>query len=201
MKSAQIKTIIFMGRPGSGKGTQAKLLGEKTGFKVFSSGERFRELREQPGVLGTQVREAYDTAKLLPTWFAEYLFEDALFNLAPDAGIIFEGTGRWRREAELFHEVTSWLGRDYRVLYLDIGEEEAHRRQVERALVQHRPDSNTMEKIQVRFDEYNAHTAKALEFFLEKGVVIDVPAEGAIETIHADIISKLGLPAGKAGIA
>lgn len=187
------RTIVFMGRPGSGKETQANLLSEKTGFPVFSTGEKFRELRERTDVLGTHVRNAYDTAKLLPVWFAEYLFEDALFNLGPDDGIIFEGTGRARAEAELFHEVTDWLGRPYIVLNLELGEEEARRRQVERARVQNRPDSNTEAKITTRFDEYNAHTAKALDFFREKGVVVDVPAEGSIESIHEDILSKLSI--------
>ena len=182
-----------MGRPGSGKETQADLLSEKTGFTVFSTGKKFRELREHTDVLGTHVRHAYDTAKLLPVWFAEYLFEDALFHITSDKGIIFEGTGRAREEAELFHEVTTWLGREYRVVYLSLDEEEARRRQIERSLVQNRPDSNTEAKITTRFNEYNAHTAKALDFFREKGVVIDVPAEGSIEAIHQDILSKLDI--------
>jgi adenylate kinase len=182
-----------MGRPGSGKETQADLLSKKTGFAVFSTGKKFRELRENTDALGQNVREAYDTAKLLPVWFAEYLFEDALFKLHNDEGIIFEGTGRARDEAELFDEVAHWLGREYCVVYLDLPEEEARRRQMERAKVQNRTDSNTEAKITTRFEEYNLHTAKALEFFREKGVVIEVPAEGTIEAIHADIIAKLGL--------
>jgi adenylate kinase len=186
-----LRTIVFMGRPGSGKETQANLLSEKTGFTIFSTGKKFRELRENTDVLGKHVREAYDTAKLLPPWFAEYLFQDALFKLHADDGIIFEGTGRAREEAELFDEVATWLGREYRVIYLDLEETEARRRQMERALVQNRTDSNTAAKITTRFDEYNTHTAKALDFFREKGVVIDVPAEGSIESIHDDIMSQL----------
>lgn len=187
-----VKTILFMGRPGSGKETQATLLSEKTGFKVYSTGKQFRELRERDDALGYHVKNAYDTAKLLPVWFAQYLFQQALFGLKSDEGIIFEGTGRMLEEAKLFHEVATWLGRDYTVLYLDIREEEARKRQRERALVQNRPDSNSEAKITTRFEEYNAHTAKALEFFREKGVVIDIPAEGTIEEIKADIFSKLG---------
>lgn len=188
---SDVRTIVFMGRPGSGKETQANLLSAKTGFSVFSTGKRFRELREQPGALGTHVRTAYDSAKLLPVWIAEYLFQDALFKLAPEDGIIFEGTGRALEEAKLFHEVAMWLGREYRVIYLDLDEEEARRRQAERALVQSRTDSDTEVKISTRFAEYNAHTAKALDFFREKGIVIDVPAEGSIDAIHQDIMSKL----------
>ena len=190
--TSSVRTIVFMGRPGSGKETQANLLAEKTGFTIFSTGKKFRELRENTDALGRHVREAYDTAKLLPVWFAQYLFEDALFKLRAEDGIIFEGTGRAREEAELFHEVATWLGRDYRVVYLDLDEAEARRRQTERALLQNRTDSNTEAKITTRFEEYNLHTAKALEFFREKGVVIDIPAEGSIDSIHEGIMSKLG---------
>jgi adenylate kinase len=193
MERTKIKTIVFMGRPGSGKETQANLLSEKTGFTVFSTGKKFRELREHQDTLGAHVREAYDTAKLLPVWFAEYLFEDALFNLNAEDGIIFEGTGRAREEAQLFHEVTTWLGRPYVVVNLDLDETEARRRQTERALVQNRTDSNTEAKISTRFEEYNAHTAKALEFFREQGVVVDVPAAGTVEAIHRDILTKLNI--------
>lgn len=184
-------TIVFMGRPGSGKETQANLLSEKTGFTVFSTGKKFRELRDRTDMLGTHVKQAYDTAKLLPVWFAEYLFEDALFKLTPEDGIIFEGTGRALDEAALFHEVTTWLGRPYVVVNLDLNEEEARHRQTVRARIQSRTDSNTEAKITTRFDEYNAHTAKALDFFRQKGVVIDVPAEGSIDSIHHDIVTKL----------
>lgn len=189
--TSKIRTIVFMGRPGSGKETQANLLSEKTGFSIFSTGKRFRELRENTDALGQHVRNAYDTAKLLPAWLAEYLFQDALFKLHGDDGIIFEGTGRAREEAELFDEVTRWLGREYRVVYLNLDEAEARHRQTERALVQNRTDSNTAAKISTRFEEYNAYTVKALEFFREKGMVIDVSAEGTIESIHEDIMSKL----------
>lgn len=185
------RTVVLMGRPGSGKGTQAKLLSEATGFRIFSTGEEFRKLRGEATVLGAKLKEEYDTAKLLPLWFAEYLFEDALFALKESDGIIFEGTGRRREEAELFDEVVRWLGREYTVVNLHLEEEEAKQRLFSRATKEDRPDSNSSEKINIRFEEYNAHTAEALGFFRTKGVVIDVAAAGTIEAIHADILAKL----------
>ncbi len=188
-----VRTILFIGRPGSGKETQARQLAEVTGYHLFSTGERFRELREHRDALGERVKEVYDTGKLMPSWFAEYLFEDALLRSSRDTGLIFEGTGRWREEAELFDEVATWLGRPYRVVHLEVSEEEVTRRQASRALSTNRPDSNSEEKIQVRLKEFADHTLAAVDFFRSKGVVIDVDGERAPDLIAQEIRSALAL--------
>jgi adenylate kinase len=192
-QSSQIRTVLFFGRPGSGKGTQARLLAEKTGFILLSTGERFRELREHHDDMGRRIRETYDSGKLLPFWLAEYMFEDALLKLHTGAGIVFEGSGRSKDEAERFEEVSQWLGRAYRVINLEVQESEAQQRQLSRAEHHDRPDSNSVEKIKVRFDEYNRSTLPALEFFRTKGLVIDIDGERSVETIHHEVLTQLGL--------
>ena len=189
----EVRTILFIGRPGSGKETQARLLAEKTGYHLFSTGERFRELREHRDSLGERIKQVYDTGKLMPTWFASYLFEDALLHTSHGTGLIFEGTGRWREEAELFDEVANWLGRQYKVILLNVSEEEAMRRQLSRAEGTDRPDSNSEEKVRVRFKEFAAHTQQAIDFFQEKGVLITIDGEKSMEDIAADIAAALDI--------
>lgn len=187
------RTILFTGRPGSGKETQARLMSEKTGFHVMSTGEKFRELREHRDALGEHIRKEYDAGHLIPNWFADYLTIDAMISLSPEAGVIFEGSGRTVEQAKLFHEATKWLGRPYRVINLDITEDEAHARQVLRAKGGHRPDSDTEQKIKIRFETYNAETKPALDFFKEKDAVIDIDGTGSIEEIHERIMVHFGL--------
>ncbi len=184
-----IHTILFVGRPGSGKETQAELLSQKTGFQIFSTGARFRQLREEKGALGERVRETVDQGLLLPHWLASYLFQTALLHVEKDDGIIFEGTGRKLQEAQLFDEVATWLGREYRVLNLDISADEAVKRQVHRG----RPDSNTEEKVRIRLGEYDSHTAPVIDFFQKRGALINVPGERSVEAIHEDIVGILGI--------
>jgi len=184
-----VRTILFVGKPGSGKETQADLLAHKTGFQVFSTGQRFREIREENTNLGSRVRESVDKGLLLPAWLASYLFQEVILKTAPEDGLIFEGTGRALSEAELFHDVASWLARPYAVLNLVISDNEAVKRQVGRG----RSDSNTEEKVRVRLGEYEKHTAPVIDFFEKKKVLINVDGERSVEEIHNDIANMFGV--------
>ena len=182
-----IRTILFVGKPGSGKETQAKPLAEKTGYRILSTGAVFRELRVEESPLGERVKEVYDQGKLLPAWLASYLFQPEILRMHAAEGIILEGTGRARAEAELFDEVTGWLGRKYVVVNLDISDAEAITRQVGRG----RSDSDTEEKVRTRLSEYENATASAISFFEERGVLINVSGERSVADIHADIVERL----------
>jgi adenylate kinase len=121
------KTIVLMGLPGSGKGTQGNILADRVNGIRFSTGDRFRELRAGEGALSKRVSEAYDSGKLFPDWFATYLFEDAVLNLPAEGSIVFDGYPRTRAQAEIFNETMEWLGRPYSVVNLVVDEEEALR--------------------------------------------------------------------------
>ena len=182
-----IRTIFLVGKPGSGKETQTLRIQEKTGFTVLSTGEKFREIREHRDTLGEHVRREYDSGNLMPDWFADYLFQEAILHTPHDSGIIFEGSGRSRPQAEVVHTVCTWLTRPYVVVYLDISDEEAMRR----LLGRNRSDSNTEDKVRTRLKGFADTTAPALDYYREKGVLIEIPGERSIDDIHADIMSRL----------
>ncbi len=187
--SVVIRTIFFVGKPGSGKETQARLLAEKTGYSLLSTGEKFRELRQRYDDLGTLIRKEYEAGHYLPDWFADYLFEEAVLNLSSESGIIFEGSGRTVEQVELIDTVLSWLGRKYVFINLDISGDEAVRRMLSRA----RSDSDTEEKIRIRIEQYELHAAPTLTLLKEKGVLVNIPGERMIEEIHKDICATLGI--------
>lgn len=189
MEQATGKTILLIGRPGSGKGTQAKLLAEKLDAKIFSSGDTFREIRNSVGALGDRVREGYDKGQLQPNWFADYLFMKGVLDLPHEQSVVLEGFGRSKPQAELMCEIFGWIGRDLRVVHLKVSEEETLRRMLERAKTDNRPDSNDEAKVRARFAEYETNTAPALEFFRSKGIVDELDGELSIEEIHANILS------------
>src|SRR4051812_16894017 len=90
----EVRTFLMMGRPGSGKGTQAKLLADKVGGQVYSSGNRLREMAKSGSYFGNKTKEVMERGDLMPVWVSQYLFEEALIKLEPADTIIFEGSCR-----------------------------------------------------------------------------------------------------------
>jgi adenylate kinase len=191
MEGLKTNTVIITGRPGSGKGTQGKMLAESQGWIHFSTGEQFRMLREEENGLGALVRSVYDTGKLLPDWFATYLFERAILNIGLDAGIVCEGYPRSVNQAKEFNEITSWLTRPYVVLDLMVSDEEVTARMLKRNETDARPDSATEEQIKVRLREYHAHTAPVLDYFREQGQLKEIDGTGTPEEVRDAIRAAL----------
>ncbi len=59
-------TLVFLGPPGSGKGTHAAMLAKDRGFVQVSVGELLRREVERGSELGLQVREIMNTGALVP---------------------------------------------------------------------------------------------------------------------------------------
>ena len=112
-----------MGRPGSGKGTQAALLAAKVGGSVYSSGARLRQMAASESYFGRRAQAVMSAGDLMPVWVSQYLFEEALIKLEPVDTIIFEGSGRIVEEAMRFHEAAVWLERPYVAVYIDAPED------------------------------------------------------------------------------
>jgi adenylate kinase len=180
-------TVLLIGRPGSGKGTQAKLLSEELGWIRLSSGDRIKEIRDGGEPFSPRVREMYDKGTLLPDWFADYLLENSLLEIDSYVGIVLEGFGRTGYQAKHLVEIVSWLERNLVVINLEVSEEEVLRRMLKRSETQDRPDSNGEEKIRDRLKQYDEQTAPALAYFREQGKVIDIDGEQTPEQIATAI--------------
>jgi len=191
MQQPSITTVLLTGRPGSGKGTQAKRLASTFGWTHFSTGDRFKELREGDSALAQKVRESYDAGRLLPDWFATYLFEDTILKLAPGAGIVMEGYPRSRMQAETFDSIMTWMDRPYLALDLAVSNAQVTQRMLKRAEVEHRPDSATGEQIMARLATYDEHTAPVLAYFEERGMLVTLDGTKTPEGVETDIMSAL----------
>ncbi len=183
-----VNTILFIGKPGSGKGTQAKLLSEKTTWHTISSGDLFRALAKEDSPVGHKMQKELNEGLLMPDWFAAYLFQKSVLGLSPDAGVLFDGFGRKAPEAKIVLDVLSWLGRTVHVVHIKVSDENIIDRLTKRRDVSGREDDNSIEK---RLEEYRLFTDPAIEVFREAGVLIEVDGDRPIETIHEDIVSRL----------
>jgi adenylate kinase len=186
-----IDTVLIIGRPGSGKGTQAKILSQRLGWTRLSTGDRIKQIRDGHEPFSPRVREIYDKGTLLPDWFADYLLESGLLEMEPYVGVVLEGFGRTEPQAKHFCEIVSWLERHLVVVNLEVSDDEVVRRMLARAEVEHRPDSNSEVNIRERLKNFNTQTAPAIEYFRSRGFVVDIDGEVSPEEVAVDIEKAL----------
>lgn len=186
----ELNTVLFIGKPGSGKGTQAALLSEATGFKVTASGDLFRALMKEETEVGRKMKSEVEQGLLAPDWFAMYLFQKSVLNLPSSEGVIFDGFGRKVPEAKVVVEVLNWLGRPFKAVHVKVSDAEIIERLGKRAAVSGRADDHAVEK---RLEEYRFYTDPSIEVFREAGALVEVNGEGEVATIQSDIRSALGI--------
>src|SRR3989344_5717517 len=188
----QPNTFLMMGRPGAGKGTQAKLLAKKLGARVFSTGDELRERAQQENFFGKKIKEVMDAGDLLPGWLGGFLYTQTLVSLEPQDKIVFEGACRTEPEAVRFAEISDWLERRFVAVNLMAGAEHLRERLIKRAAVEGRSDDAEAVIVE-RFREYEEKKAPAVEFFRSKGKLVEVNGEQSIEQVHAEVCKELGI--------
>ncbi len=185
-------TFLMIGRPGSGKGTQAKLLAQKIGAKIFSSGDEFRALAAGSSYLGRRIKAGIEGGELMPHWLASFIYEKEVFTTEPEEKLVFEGACRTEPEAALFHEISLWLPRPYSAVYLNVPEEEVWQRLLKRAGLEGRKDDREA-AIRTRFDEYTKKNEAVIGAFRTRGTLVEVNGDQSIEAVHADVLKALNL--------
>jgi adenylate kinase len=184
-------TFIMMGRPGSGKGTQAKHIAEKLGARIFSSGDRYRQIATEDTFIGRKIKGIIDSGQLTPAWFAAFLFTESILSLPTlEEPIVYEGPARKLEEARRIDEILTWLERPYAVIYLDVSEEEIRSRLAKRAELEGRMDDSG-KSIEVRLAAYAADTLHSIEFFRSQGKVIDINGNQPQEAVFAEVMEKI----------
>jgi adenylate kinase len=92
--------IVLLGPPGVGKGTQAKILSEKTGLAHISSGDLFRENLKNQTELGKLAQTFMTKGELVPDDVTVAMIKDRLIRPDCAAGAILDGFPRTPAQAE-----------------------------------------------------------------------------------------------------
>lgn len=103
--------IVMLGAPGSGKGTQAKLLVEKYKLPQISTGDMLREAVAEGTPLGRQAKVAMDAGQLVSDEIVLSIIQERVTR--PDArkGFILDGFPRNLQQAEALDLLLTALGR------------------------------------------------------------------------------------------
>lgn len=103
--------IMFMGAPGSGKGTQARFVQERLGFERVETGALLRAMRKESTPIAKLITEMIDAGNLAPPpLVAELVIGKTKEILARGNGVVFDGSPRTLFEVE---ELLKELGKDH----------------------------------------------------------------------------------------
>src|ERR671918_2380180 len=92
--------IVLLGPPGVGKGTQAKILSEKTGLAHISSGDLFRENLKNQTELGKLAQTYMSKGELVPDDVTIAMIRERLGRPDAEKGAILDGFPRSPAQSE-----------------------------------------------------------------------------------------------------
>jgi adenylate kinase len=193
----ELKTFIFIGRSGSGKGTQARMLQEylkdtdpDTPVLYEETGAKFREFIKEDTFTSKLSQEFYNTGKLQPNFLAIRIWAEELRkNFKGNEHIIFDGTPRQLREAYVLETALDFYNRkNVYIIYPNVSREWSEKRLLERG----RSDDD-LEEIKKRLDWYDTQVAPVIEYYRDnpRYNFVDINGEQTIKEVHDQIIEKI----------
>jgi len=184
--------ILILGAPGSGKGTQGKLLAERLGLPKITTGDLIRTAMRDGTPLGLEVQKFYDDGKLVPDSIVLGMIKEELDRPEAKEGAILDGFPRTAAQAELVDKTLAQRGQRLNyILLLDVTEDELVQRMSRRAQVEGRAD-DTPEAIKTRLGVYQRDTAPLIAHYGQRGIVHRVPGTGSVDQISEEIKRIIG---------
>jgi len=183
--------IILFGPPGSGKGTQAKLLAQKLNLLHVSTGDLLRAEVTKQNELGIKIKTIMEKGELISDEIILLMIKEFLI-ANHEKDILLDGFPRTLVQSSELIKITEELNvTSLKVINLQLEDNEIISRLLLRAEIEGRADDN-LETIKERLKVYSSQTKPVLDFFKSKNIVLlDINGKGRIEEIQKEIIEKL----------
>lgn len=192
------QTIIFIGRSGSGKGTQIELIKkylstEAISFKSIVMGDIFRSFFKESGYVNDIARDvSMKQGKFQPDFLTNALFvRNAIDILDEESILIFDGYPRTIEQLKLSKELLNYVKREESiVINIEVSRETVKNRMISRG----RGDDNEG-AIESRLNEYDKFIIPMIEEIKSDPFFkyIEIKGEGKVDEIHTDIINNIKL--------
>jgi adenylate kinase len=105
-----MRTIVLLGPPGAGKGTQASTLASRESLLHLSTGEMLREAVAQGSDLGLRVKSIVESGQLVPDDVVAGVVRERLERGGLRQGVLFDGFPRTVAQAALLADIVADLG-------------------------------------------------------------------------------------------
>ncbi len=201
------KQLIMLGSPGSGKGTQAKILAEHLGIPHISTGDIFRDHIARQTALGLKAKAILDAGSLMPDDVTNSLINERLKQPDTNKGFVFDGYPRNLVQAEFLFT----LKPEAKVINIELSDEEVLRRVSGRRLSKNtgaiyhlefnpppkdlpqddliQRSDETKEVVQERLVIYHQQTEPLKYFYQKKGKLLTIDGRPPIPEVTKSIMN------------
>lgn len=202
--------LIFVGPPGAGKGTQAKIICEKYGIPQVSTGDMLRAAKKE-GRLPADLVAKMDSGGLVPDEVVIDLIRQRIDQPDAKAGFLLDGFPRTVPQAEALHTMLASRGDALNVVvaltvHRDLLLERAVLRRTDKrtgqiyhlkynppppdAELEHRADDQE-DKVRNRIDVYERMTADLLPFYAKAGMLEQVDGVGDVGEVTQRVLAAI----------
>jgi adenylate kinase len=210
--------IVMLGPPGVGKGTQAKILSEKTGLAHISSGDLFRENLKNQTELGKLAQTYMTKGELVPDDVTVAMVKDRLTRPDCESGAILDGFPRTPAQADALElMLRDFSGRVDSVPFITAGEDillerltgrwtcranghvfnektnppkEEHRCDFDGSELYQRDDDKE-ETVKNRIHVYFNQTAPLISYYRDHGKLVEIDGTQSIDQVTEDLLTAL----------
>lgn len=169
--------IVFLGAPGSGKGTQSSKITNQYDLISVVAGDILREEKKSGSDIGKEIASIIDKGNLVPDKMIDEIIEKYLWKCAISnipTGYVFDGYPRTIGQGKNLDRIMSKYDTEIDVVFfLDVDQEILVKRLLERGKTSGREDDKDEDTIRQRMKNYFELTEPLKSFYKDKIIIID----------------------------